>query len=326
MMADNQLNNVDGDDDIFVYTGGDQAVPRDVKRVRIAENIDTILAYAFEDRQQLIEVVGHNWLRKIGASAFNNCISLRWVRNMTGVIEIEQWAFYNCHALSELEFGKVEIIGEGAFFRCKSLESINMPSIRRVGNYAFQVCEALTDAVFGQDLERIEAAVFCGSSLRRISIPSKYGLIVGNAAFYGCPNLSRVDILDGGIHKTISSLHMETWRNEMQEEIDRINQTLPNTQWDEKTVAIEQWIIRVLNRMEHYKSEHKMLVKEAMTLLELALWKANLRENEDDNAAAAQEGVRVTRGRVKRARKDRCITSGASIVIKNVLPFLAFSE
>jgi hypothetical protein len=58
-----------------------------------------------------------------------------------------------------------------------------------------------------------------------------------------------------------------------------------------------------------------------MTLLELALWKANL----DDNVGydgTAREGVRVTRGQRKRARKDRCITSGASIVIKNVLPFL----
>ena len=75
--------------------------------------------------------------------------------------------------------------------------------------------------------------------------------------------------------------------------------------------------------MEHYKSEHQIILKEAMTLLELALWKANLYENEADDAAAAQEGVRVTRGRRKRARKDRYITSGASIVITNVLPFLA---
>jgi hypothetical protein len=65
-----------------------------------------------------------------------------------------------------------------------------------------------------------------------------------------------------------------------------------------------------------------MLLKEAMTLLELALWKANLHD-EAANDADAQEGVRVTSGQRKRARKDRCITSGASIVIKNVLPFLA---
>ena len=69
--------------------------------------------------------------------------------------------------------------------------------------------------------------------------------------------------------------------------------------------------------MDHYRSEHQIILKEAMTLLELALWKANLHDD-----AAAQEGVRVTRRQRKRARKDRCITSGASVVIKNVLPFL----
>jgi len=50
MMADNRLlndnddNGVGGGDDIFVYTGGDQQVPRDVERVRVAENVDTIVA------------------------------------------------------------------------------------------------------------------------------------------------------------------------------------------------------------------------------------------------------------------------------------------
>ena len=67
----------------------------------------------------------------------------------------------------------------------------------------------------------------------------------------------------------------------MKEEIDRINQTLPDTPsgWDNaaaKTTAIRQWIRSVLLHMEHYKVEHKVLVKEAMTLLELALWKAKL--------------------------------------------------
>ena len=88
--------------------------------------------------------------------------------------------------------------------------------------------------------------------------------------------------------------------------------------------TINQWLTRVLSRMEYYKTEHRILLKEAMTLLELALWKANLHENAaDDASAAAQEGVRVTRGLRKRKRNDRYITSGASIVIKNVLPFLA---
>ncbi len=323
MMADNQLNNVDGDD-IFVYTGGEQRVPRDVERVRIAENVDTILAETFAMCRELRELVGHNKLKKIERSAFYWCTSLRTVTKMTGLIEIEDWAFNSCVALSDIDFDKLEIIGEGAFIDCESLRSISMPSIRRIGQNAFNFC-GLTDVMFGQGLEGIEMQEFAFAdctSLRLIVIPLKDNLILDEYAFSNCENFSRVDTLAEEIHTTISSLHMETWRKEMQEEIDNINQTLPNTGSDEKAGAIEQWITRVLGRIEHYKTEHKMLVKEAMTLLELALWKANLRENEDDDPSA-QEGVRVTRGQRKRKRNDRCITSGASIVIKNVLPFLA---
>jgi hypothetical protein len=178
----------------------------------------------------------------------------------------------------------------------------------------------LTDAVFGEDLEVIDVAAFGNChSLRRIAIPLKDGLIVEDDAFFNpfmlCESLVRVDVI-GGSHETISSLHRESWRNEMKEEIDRINQTLPV-----RAGAINRWIESVLRRMEHYKVEHKVLMKEAMTLLELALWKANLHENDID-----LEGVRVTRGQVKRARKERCITSGAGIIIKNVLPFLQMDE
>ena len=87
-MADNhQLNDVGGDN-IFVYTGGEQEVPRDVKRVRIAENVDTILARTFQHCAQLIEVKGRNKLNKIEKFAFNNCCSLRSVTKMRGLIEI----------------------------------------------------------------------------------------------------------------------------------------------------------------------------------------------------------------------------------------------
>ena len=326
-MADNnhQLfnDNDGGDDEIFVYTGGDQEVPRDVKRVRIAENIDTIPRLVFSQCQQLIEVKGHKKMKKIEEGAFNNCPSLRRVTNMTGVIEIEKFAFYFCQALSDVDFDKLEIIGYRAFDHCYSLRSVNMGSVRRVGECAFLSCHALTDAVFGEKLERTEEHIFNGCySLRSITIPLKDGLI-GEDAFIYCNDLSRVDALDGPIHKTISSLHLKMWRNEMLEEINRINQTLPNIGATKKTQAIQEWIARVLSRMVHYTTEHRILLKETAALLELALWKANLHENMADDAADAQEGVRVTRGHKKRKRKDRCITSGASVVIKNVLPFLA---
>ena len=178
--------------------------------------------------------------------------------------------------------------------------------------------------MFGKDLERIEGSAFYSSSLRRIVIPLKYGLIIDHYSFIACPNLTRVDVLDGGIHKTISSLHMESWRNEMEDEIDRINQTLPNIRHG-KARAIKQWITRVLSRIEHYKTEHRTLLKEAMTLLELALWKAKLLNEADEKKCNCNINVVTKKAKidVQSARQEHRFTCGANIVIKNVLPFLA---
>ncbi len=301
-MADDQLLG-GGGDDVFVYTGGEQEVPRDVRRVKIDESVDTILARAFRGCRQLTEVEGHDKLKKIKEGAFFHCYSLRRVTKMNGVIEIEAFAFLSCIALRDLEFDKLEIVGLQGFGRCESLTSINLPLVRRIEQLAFPGCIQLMDAVFGEDLGIIGRRAIRCTALRRIVIPLKRGLIVENT-FVDCDNLSRVDVI-GGIHKAISLLHMETWRTEMKEEIDEINQILPDTPTDEKTPTIQRWIETVLDRMEHYKAEHLMLVKEAMTLLELALWKAKL---DEENGSAT--------------RKDNRVTCGASIVIKNMLPFL----
>ena len=233
-------------------------------------------------------------------------------------------AFKSCSALSELECCKLEIIEDGAFAYCKSLESISMPSIRRVGKYAFAHCHALTHVVFGEKMERIEEnAFFDCTAMRRITIPLKENLIIDNHAFNHCRNLSRVDTLAGGIiHQTISSFHLESWRDNLQEEIDSINQTLPNIRATDKTTTIQQWITRVLSRMEYYKSEHQFLLKKAMTLLELALWKAKLNET-DEKKCNVYEVSKKAKIDTEAARKEHRVTCGASIVIKNVLPFLA---
>ena len=91
--------------------------------------------------------------------------------------------------------------------------------------------------------------------------------------FDDCEQLVTVDLV-GGIHKTVASLHMDSWRAEMEEEIDRINQLLPTTPANETTEIIRQWMELVIVKMEHYKDEHHRYVKETITLLELALWKA----------------------------------------------------
>ena len=114
----------------------------------------------------------------------------------------------------------------------------------------------------------------------------------------------------------------------MNKEINRINQTLPNTESYDKTVAIEEWLVRVLQRIEHYTSEHYALLKEAITLLELALWKVNLIKSGEDDGYSIEEKQRGKRVKidVDATRQAARVTCGADIIIKNVLPFLNNSD
>ncbi len=107
----------------------------------------------------------------------------------------------------------------------------------------------------------------------------------------------------------------------MNEEIQRINQILPGTDPREKTSEIVEWIQLVIAKIEHYKSEHRVILKEATTLLELALWKAKL----DDFKVVGpgeKKAARKAKIDVDDAKKEARIISGADIIIKNVLPYL----
>jgi hypothetical protein len=78
--------------------------------------------------------------------------------------------------------------------------------------------------------------------------------------------------------------------------------------------------------MEHYKAEHFALLKEDMTQLELAVWKAKLDEKEEESGSLDRTAANKTKIDMESVRKKRRITSGADIIISNVLPFLQLLE
>jgi len=306
---------------LFVYMGGDQRVPRDVRYVRVHKSVKIITLRAFSNCFNLVSIEMHDGVEIIEQEAFSYCYSLSI--QLLGVRVIGKYAFHNCFALTDVEFGdKLETIGYEAFYSCTSLRTIKIPKIRVIGEGAFAECVQLTEVELSEDLETVgeEALAYC-PRLRRISIPLKDNLL-GEDVFYECNNLSQIDLV-GGIHKTVSSLALDSWRREMNHEIDRINQVLPNTRTYEKTIVIQQWMETVIRMIEDYKNEHYILLKECTTLLELALWRAKL-DQEFGEAYHENESKTANKAKidVKAARQERRITSGASIVIKNVLPFL----
>ena len=278
---------------------------------------------AFKLCENLVQVETHDEIRRVGRMAFWRCKSLRRI-NLRSVCEVSKSAFCRCENLKFVEFGETVEIGLMAFWGCENLERLNFTSIIITGIGSFSYCEALTNIEFSERLETIEARAFreC-KRLQRIAIPLKRDLFVIDdesdqcGQFDRCDQLTTVDLVGEAHTKTISSLFMESWRTEMEEEINRINQVLPDTQRRDKTNEIMQWMDSVMDKMDHYKALHCRYVKEAITLLELALWKVKLGEK-DENCAEGRT-AKVGAGSV---RKEKRITCGADVVIKNVFPFL----
>ena len=142
----------------------------------------------------------------------------------------------------------------------------------------------------------------------------KDGIIIGNSEFGWCSNVTTVNLV-GGVHKTVSYLHLECWRNEMNTEIDRINQVLPTTSSyaNDKTGAIQQWVQTMILRLEQYKTEHDDLLTEAATILELALWNSKLKDTRNTE-------------RDEQKRVDCRVNCGSDIIIPNVLAFLKLPD
>ena len=327
-MADHALDD-DYDGDIFIYRGG--RAPQHITHAIIDDSIDEIDHEAFENCHHLVQVETHNGLRRIGMCAFRWCRSLRRI-NLKSVVEIMVQAFAYCVNLEYVEFGDSLVIIEGnAFLDCDSLTHLNLPSIITIENHAFCGCTQLTGVELSERLQTIDEGAFLECDrLQRIAVPPKRDLFefrmftenfeyYGYNQFDGCVQLTSVDLV-GGIHKTVVLLHMESWRTEMTAEIDRIDQVLRNrSRLDNAADLVRQWMHSVIDKMDNYKAGHNRYVREGVTLLELALWKAKLGEKEDDCAEGKSKKAKVD---VEGIRKERRVTCGADIVIKNVIPYL----
>ena len=265
----------------FTYTGQEE-IPNEATHIIV--DIRIVPRMAFRGNRNIVEVICLDKVERIEVEAFFNCPSLRRVI-MPGVKIVEEDSFQYCEALTDVECGKLEIIKSNAFDRCNSLRSIDLPSVRNVESYAFDGCTALTDVKFGIKLERIEvvAFLFC-TSLERITIPLKDGVITADDTFQACENLKYVDLIEGAVlHETVTALQSDVWRDDMNRDIDSINQILPivsagyvedgegNEYYGQKARVVQWWIRSVLGKIIHYKAKHQRILDEAAATLQLAL-------------------------------------------------------
>jgi hypothetical protein len=119
--------------------------------------------------------------------AFSGCSGLKSLTLFEGLVEIGDYAFYECRGLTgELTFPESLVeIGDAAFNDCRSLTSLTLPDgLTEIGDDAFYGCNDLTSLTFPASLTAIgERAFSCCSGLISVTLLSITPPELGAMAF-----------------------------------------------------------------------------------------------------------------------------------------------
>jgi hypothetical protein len=139
-----------------------------------------------------------------GSGYCNNSYSKLRAVSGANVINIGDYAFFACTALTTVSFPEVTSIigGElsfgGAFSGCTSLTSASFPKATSIGNGAFSGCTSLITVDFPKantitsgSIQHYDGAFSGCTALTSVSFPEATS--IGNSAFSGCTSLTTVD-------------------------------------------------------------------------------------------------------------------------------------
>mmetsp|Transcript_3935 Transcript_3935/g.8679 ORF Transcript_3935/g.8679 Transcript_3935/m.8679 type:complete len:430 (+) Transcript_3935:101-1390(+) len=297
--------------------------------IKIPSTVVTIGARAFSDCKDIKDAELFEGTETIGEAAFYKCISLERIKIPSTLTAIHDYAFSKCYKLKKLYLSDVTTIGEGAFYSCHSLERVDIPSnVTMIAEGTFFRCIKLKEV----DLSNVTAigrnAFWQCTSLKQIKIPSSV-TIIGGSAFHGCARLQEVEIFAKVLE--IESAAFRGCRNFCTKISSSAFVIAPQTcgsrLW--KTTAIsphlgetalistiltENRISKVIQgertwkqKLDHVRDLCRLF--DASSILELAIWKANMNEGNEKLGCEARQLCRTKCG------------SAMSIIIEGVLSF-----
>ncbi len=161
----------------------------------IPTSITEIKDYTFGGCRNIKSVKLHENITHIGRSAFQYCDSLVHVNIPTGINKISEYAFIGCGLSSIVIPEGVTLIENGAFEYCRNLESVTISqSVTTIGEYVFCGCSNLESVTIPQSVTSIGKSAFSGcSNLDSISLPNSLQEIP-EEMFKGCKSLTTIQI------------------------------------------------------------------------------------------------------------------------------------
>ena len=147
------------------------------------------------------EFIIPNNITEICHDAFRECFSLVKVKIPYGIKKIENFTFWRCTSLEEIEIpNSVTEIGACAFYYCKSLKEIVIPSnVKKINDGAFLCCISLEKIIIQKGVLGIGTRAFSEcKKIKEIIIPNSVTEI-GDQAFGYCISLTKIIIPDSVI-------------------------------------------------------------------------------------------------------------------------------
>jgi len=281
---------------------------RSLLSVSLPTTVVDIGESTFSNCKELKEVVLNEGLRSIGGSAFFNCRSLESISFPSTLNTVSKKAFKRCTSLREVVLNEgLEKIGKGAFSGCYSLLNMAFPStVIEIGSSAFNSCTSLREVVLNDGLRSIDRSAFfnCRSLERISSSPSTLNK-VGMQAFSRCKSLKRItlpyiskrleSIVQAGYIECMSKIDEIMGIDEIRGIVKRQGSemflsasAIQSIGGDHQGQKKKNETIKALLRIDELITFFEM--KEGLTLLELAVWKANKDQASD---SANHDGCRI---------------------------------
>ena len=147
-----------------------------------------------------------NTVKEIGDYAFYNCYGLLKIEIPESVTKINGNAFSGCVEATEVNLpNSLEYIGSSAFSGCEKLRSLYIPTnVNTITNSSFRGCNSLQSIVVAEDNVTYDSRDNCNAIIETATnrlvfgskntiVPSSVA-IIGNSAFWGCVNLTAINL------------------------------------------------------------------------------------------------------------------------------------
>lgn len=159
-----------------------------------------ILHRAFENCDEIKEVVLGNNIEIIRHNAFHCCKNLKRVILNDGLSCIDSSAFSYCESLEEIHLpSSLQNIGWSVFEHTNLTRIIIPPQINIISRSLFSYCKNLQQIILGENIKDIGERAFEGcENLAEINLPNDIESI-GDYAFLNCNNLKELEISSNNV-------------------------------------------------------------------------------------------------------------------------------